>query len=78
MPIQFSSILLVNIYNQGMSNLKGILAAMCTPMDNNGGAIDMGVHRAHIDEMISSGLHGLVLGSGTGEYAYLNKKRKGN
>ena len=59
-----------------MSNLKGILAAMCTPMDNHGKVIDMGVYRAHIDEMISSGLHGVVLGSGTGEYAYLTKNEK--
>ncbi|MFL2827596.1 MAG: dihydrodipicolinate synthase family protein [Paracoccaceae bacterium] len=61
-----------------MKTLKGILAAMCTPMDKHGEAIDMGVYRAHIDEMIDAGLHGTVLGSGTGEYAYLtqNEKRK--
>ncbi len=59
-----------------MSNLKGILAAMCTPMDNDGSIIDMGIYRAHIDQMIASGLHGLVLGSGTGEYAYLSHKEK--
>ena len=35
-----------------MSNLKGILAARYAN-DNNGGAIDKGVYRAHIDEMIS-------------------------
>ncbi|MFL2806592.1 MAG: dihydrodipicolinate synthase family protein [Paracoccaceae bacterium] len=61
-----------------MKTLKGILAAMCTPMDKHGEAIDMGAYRAHIDEMIDAGLHGTVLGSGTGEYAYLtqNEKRK--
>ena len=55
-----------------MTKLKGIFAAMCTPMDDSGGAIDPGRYRAHVDDMIEAGLHGLVLGSGTGEYAYLS------
>ncbi len=57
---------------QDMAELKGIFAAMCTPMDDSGDAIDPGRYRAHVDDMIEAGLHGLVLGSGTGEYAYLS------
>ncbi len=59
-----------------MKNLYGILAAMCTPMDTHGETLDMGTYRAHIDDMISAGLHGVVLGSGTGEYAYLTRDEK--
>ena len=77
MPVRVSVYFVLSGHrNQCMSNLKGILAAMCTPMDNHGKVIDMGVYRAHIDEMISSGLHGVVLGSGTGEYAYLSQNEK--
>lgn len=60
----------------GMTELKGILAAMCTPMDAAGEHIDFGRYRRHIDDMIEAGLHGVVLGSGTGEYAYLNTQEK--
>lgn len=59
-----------------MEKLTGIFAAMCTPMDEHGRTIDMGRYRAHIDDMIDAGLHGLVLGSGTGEYAYLSPQEK--
>ena len=59
-----------------MRKLSGIFAAMCTPMDDKGDAIDVGRYRAHIDDMIDAGLHGLVLGSGTGEYAYLSADEK--
>ena len=59
-----------------MKTLNGIFAAMCTPMDEQGQSIDFGRYRAHIDDMIEAGLHGLVLGSGTGEYAYLSADEK--
>jgi len=51
--------------------LRGIFAAMCTPFDDTGEQVDEGRYTAHIDELIDSGLHGLVLCSGTGEYPYL-------
>ena len=59
-----------------MSQLKGVFAALCAPMDAAGEVIDLGKYRAHIDEMIEAGLHGIVLGSGTGEYAYLDDDEK--
>ncbi|MEM7208374.1 MAG: dihydrodipicolinate synthase family protein [Pseudomonadota bacterium] len=59
-----------------MSELKGIFAAMCTPFDESGEHIDEGRYTQHIDEMIEAGLHGLVLCSGTGEYAYLRDEEK--
>ena len=59
-----------------MTKLHGIFAAMCTPLDRQGAAIDLGRYKAHIDEMIEAGLHGIVLCSGTGEYAYLSDAEK--
>ena len=59
-----------------MTALKGIFAAMCTPMDDRGETIDDGRYKAHIDDMIEAGLHGIVLCSGTGEYAYLSDAEK--
>lgn len=59
-----------------MSKLKGIFAAMCTPFDSTGEHIDEGRYTEHIDELIEAGLHGLVLCSGTGEYAYLREEEK--
>lgn len=59
-----------------MKQLTGIFAAMCTPMDDAGEVIDFGRYRTHIDDMVEAGLHGLVLGSGTGEYAYLTNDER--
>lgn len=59
-----------------MSGFKGIFAAMCTPFDAGGEHIDEERYLAHIDELIDAGLHGLVLCSGTGEYAYLRDEEK--
>ena len=59
-----------------MTQLRGIFAAMCTPFENDGETIDPGRYRAHIDDMIEAGLHGLVLCSGTGEYAYLRDEER--
>ncbi len=59
-----------------MNQLKGVLSAMCTPFDDAGRKIDVGKYLAHIDDMIEAGLHGVVLCSGTGEYAYLDDAEK--
>ena len=59
-----------------MAELRGIFAAMCTPFDSSGEQIDEGRYTAHIDELIDAGLHGLVLCSGTGEYAYLRDEER--
>lgn len=55
-----------------MSDLKGINLAMQTPM-NDQGAIDYGLWEALIDTYIDAGVHGLVLGSGTGQHPYLSE-----
>ena len=59
-----------------MALLNGIFAAMCTPFEDDGETIDEGRYKAHIDDMIEAGLHGIVLCSGTGEYAYLRDEEK--
>ncbi len=55
-----------------MSDLKGINLAMQTPMKETG-AIDYGLWEALIDTYIDAGVHGLVLGSGTGQHPYLSE-----
>lgn len=50
-----------------MSDLHGVCVAMCTPFDDSGERIDEGRYKAHIDDLIDAGVHGLVLCSGTGE-----------
>jgi 4-hydroxy-tetrahydrodipicolinate synthase len=55
-----------------MSNLKGINLAMQTPMNENG-SIDYKRWEELIDLYIDAGVHGLVLGSGTGQYPYLSE-----
>ncbi len=59
-----------------MTRLKGFFAAMCASFDDSGEHIDESRHTQHIDEMIDASLHGLVLCSGTGEYAYLRDGEK--
>ncbi|HCH24949.1 MAG TPA: dihydrodipicolinate synthase family protein [Oceanospirillaceae bacterium] len=53
-----------------MSNLAGINLAMQTPFQADGG-IDLKRWRELIDLYIDAGMHGLVLGSGTGQHPYL-------
>lgn len=55
-----------------MADLKGINLAMQTPFDTDG-AIDYGVFEALIETYIDAGVHGLVLGSGTGQHPYLTE-----
>ena len=59
-----------------MSILKGIFGAMCTPFQENGEGIDLKRYRSHIDNLLEAGVHGLVLCSGTGEYAYLTDEER--
>ncbi len=51
-------------------NLGGILAAVSTPFAADG-TVDEGVLRGHVDFLIDNGLHGLVPGGSTGEFAAL-------
>ena len=59
-----------------MSILKGIFGAMCTPFQENGEGIDLKRYHSHIDNLLEAGVHGLVLCSGTGEYAYLTDEER--
>ena len=61
-----------------MTVLKGIFGAMCTPFHENGKGIDIPRYQSHIDDLLEAGVHGLVLCSGTGEYAYLTDEEKKN
>ncbi|MER8556777.1 dihydrodipicolinate synthase family protein [Mesorhizobium sp. M0965] len=55
-----------------MADLKGINLAMQTPFDGNG-AIDYGLFEDLIEKYVSAGVHGLVLGAGTGQHPYLTE-----
>jgi 4-hydroxy-tetrahydrodipicolinate synthase len=55
-----------------MSKLIGINLAMQTPMDADG-SIDYPRWEDLIDIYIDSGVHGLVLGAGTGQHPYLTQ-----
>ncbi len=54
-----------------MSDLKGICAALCTPMTDSGSAIDYDRTRSHIDKMLDAGVHIIAVCGGTGEFAFL-------
>jgi 4-hydroxy-tetrahydrodipicolinate synthase len=55
-----------------MSNLRGINLAMQVPMHDDG-SIDFARWEALIDIYIDSGVHGIVLGAGTGQHPYLTQ-----
>ena len=56
-----------------MSKLTGINLAMQTPMDAHG-SIDYARWEELIDIYIDTGVHGLVLGAGTGQHPYLTQQ----
>ncbi len=56
-----------------MSEIVGINLAMQTPMHADG-SIDYGRWEALIDLYIDAGVHGLVLGAGTGQHPYLTRQ----
>jgi 4-hydroxy-tetrahydrodipicolinate synthase len=55
-----------------MADLKGINLAMQTPFDNDG-AIDFAAFEDLIEKYIDAGVHGIVLGAGTGQHPYLTE-----
>ncbi|KUM26723.1 dihydrodipicolinate synthase family protein [Mesorhizobium loti] len=55
-----------------MADLKGINLAMQTPFDESG-AINFTVFEDLIEKYIAAGVHGLVLGAGTGQHPYLTE-----
>ncbi|AVH45340.1 dihydrodipicolinate synthase family protein [Agrobacterium tumefaciens] len=55
-----------------MADLKGINLAMQTPFDGDG-SIDFAIYEDLIERYIDAGVHGLVLGAGTGQHPYLTE-----
>jgi 4-hydroxy-tetrahydrodipicolinate synthase len=55
--------------------LGGILAAVSTPFAADG-SVDEGALRGHVDFLIDNGLHGLVPGGSTGEFAALTSDER--
>jgi 4-hydroxy-tetrahydrodipicolinate synthase len=55
-----------------MKELKGVICALCTPMTNDGSAVDEGALKAHIDSMIEAGINGILVCGGTGEFPMLS------
>ncbi|CRG83252.1 hypothetical protein PISL3812_00603 [Talaromyces islandicus] len=54
-----------------MADLRGILVALITPFNDDKTQIDEGRLKALIDKLIKAGVHGLVPGGSTGEFATL-------
>ncbi len=59
-----------------MENLKGICAALCTPFSEDGEKVDETAVRNHIDSMLESGIHIILVCGGTGEFAYLRQDER--
>lgn len=51
--------------------LKGVNVAMATPFKHGDQSLDEQRFYAHIDHLIDARVHGIVLNSGTGEFAYM-------
>lgn len=59
-----------------MSSLHGLLSALVTPFTPEGDGIDEPNLRALVDYHITSGLHGLVPGGSTGEFATMTDSER--
>ena len=46
--------------------LHGVCAAMSSPFDDSGEALDERRLRSHVESLVDAGVHGLVLAAGTG------------
>ena len=57
-----------------MADIEGVCIAMCTPLDSTGEVIDESRLRDYIDEIIDTGMHSILVGAGTGEYAYMTEE----
>lgn len=53
------------------TELKGILSAVLTPFNGNGGTIDEGAYTALIKSQAAAGIHGVVASGSTGEHPAL-------
>jgi len=56
-----------------MKDLSGINLAMQTPFTAEGG-IDFALYETLIEQYIEAGIHGIVLGAGTGQYVNLSEE----
>ncbi|PVZ41208.1 dihydrodipicolinate synthase family protein [Pseudomonas sp. CC120222-01a] len=56
-----------------MANLSGINVAMQTPF-NEDGSINFSAYAEVIEQYIAAGVHGLVLGAGTGQHPFLTEE----
>lgn len=54
----------------------GVIVALAMPMTNAGESIDEPALLDHIDWLIDAGVHGILVLSGTGEYAYLRPEER--
>ncbi len=54
-------------------DIEGVCIAMCTPLDSTGEKVDDGRLRDYIDEILDTGMHSILVGAGTGEYAYMTE-----
>ena len=54
-----------------MKTFKGMCVPICTPFVEGGESVDEGMLKMHIDWMIENGVHIILAGGGTGEFAYL-------
>ena len=54
----------------------GVIVAVAMPMTNGGERIDEPALLEHLDWLLDAGVHGLLVLSGTGEYAYLRPEEK--
>lgn len=52
--------------------LTGVNVAMSTAFGHHDQRLDLGRFRDHIDLLIEAGVHGIVVNSGTGEFAYMS------
>lgn len=59
-----------------MSQLKGICAAVSTPMNDDGSRVDLDALKKHLDIMIESGVNIVAVCGGTGEFPFLTTEEK--
>lgn len=59
-----------------MKELKGICAASCTPFKEDGEKLDEEALKEHLDYLIGTGVHIILVCGGTGEFAYLRPEEK--
>lgn len=59
-----------------MESLSGIICALCTPMNDVDGSIDMKGLERHIDRMLQAGMDGILVCGGTGEFAMLRTEER--